>query len=119
MVHRDYAEAVRGFRADAVWNNTAEFPGPQRCVGLDAIIDFCTTLLETWEQGVGSQDVVQAIEGGDTVVLGLRSVGRGAGSGVPLDVRWALVVRLRDGLIGRVDVHGNWEKALAASGLEA
>jgi ketosteroid isomerase-like protein len=112
---QDYREAVRGFHADAVWNNTAEFPGPQRCVGVDAIIDFWTTLVEPFEQGARSQRIVRAIEDGNTVVIEVRSVGRGAGSGAPVDVRWGAVFWLRDGLIGRVDVHGNWEKARAAA----
>jgi hypothetical protein len=35
-------------------------------------------------------------------------------SGIPADVIWAAIFRLRDGQINRVDVHGDWEKALKA-----
>jgi len=72
---------------------------------------------EPFERAASSQQIVKAIEDGDTVVLGVRSVGRGAGSGAPIDVRWAAVFRIRDGLIGRVDVYGDWVKALTAVGL--
>jgi hypothetical protein len=45
-------------------------------------------------------------------------VGRGNASGVPVDVRWAAAFRVSDGKISRVDVHGDWAKALEAVGLE-
>jgi ketosteroid isomerase-like protein len=63
-------------------------------------------------------DVEQVVADGDAVVLSLHSVGRGNASGVPVDVRWAAAFRVIDGKISRVDVHGDWAKALGAVGLE-
>src|SRR5947208_6917631 len=80
---RDYEKALHGFHADAVWHNTAEFPGQRICVGPEAIIDFWETLMESFEES-GRMDVERAVEGEDTVVLWVHSVGEGKASGVPL-----------------------------------
>jgi ketosteroid isomerase-like protein len=114
---RDYEKARHGFHADAVWHNTAAFPGQRICVGLEAIIDFWETLTESFEESGSRMDVERAVEGEDTVVLGIHSVGEGKASGVPLDFHWGAAFRMRDGKISRVDVHGDWAKALKASGL--
>ena len=53
----------------------------------------------------------------EIVLISVHSVGRTT-SGIPVDFRWAAVARLREGKISRVDVHGDWSKALKAVGLE-
>jgi ketosteroid isomerase-like protein len=114
MLCGDHREAARGFYADAVWQNTAEFPGPLRRVGAQAIMDFWRTMMEDFD---GTQEVERLIAGENTVVVGVHAVGRGRTSGIPADVRWSAIVQVRDGEISRVDVHGDWSKALAAAGL--
>ena len=54
---------------------------------------------------------------GDCVVMAVRSRGQGKASGIPVDVRWAIAFRLRDGKIQRVDVRGDYARALEAAGL--
>ena len=114
---RDYEKALHGFHADAVWHNTAEFPGQRICVGPEAIIEFWETLMESFEESGSRMDVERAVAGEDTVVLGVHSVGEGKASGVPLDFHWGAAFRMCDGKISRVDVHGDWAKALEAVGL--
>ena len=114
MRRRDHRAAARGFHADAVWHNTTEFPGPRSCVGRDAIMEFWKGMLDPFD---GDTSVERLIEGEDTVVLGLHSVGRGKASGVPIDVHWSAAFHLREGKISRVDVHGDWAKALHAAGM--
>ena len=116
MLRGDDEDATRGFQEDAVWHNTSVFPGPSICVGPQAILNFWATLVETFRES--QPDVEQVVEGGDAVVLSLHSVGRGNASGVPVDLRWAAAFRVIDGEISRVDVHGEWAKALEAVGLE-
>jgi len=116
MLRGDDEDATRGFHDDAVWQNTSVFPDPSICVGPQAILNFWATLTETFQDS--QTDVEQVAEGGDAVVLSLHSVGRGNASGVPVDVRWAAAFRVIDGKISRVDVHGDWAKALEAVGLE-
>jgi ketosteroid isomerase-like protein len=116
MLRGDVKDATRGFQDDAVWHNTSVFPDPSICVGPQAILTFWATLVESFQQS--RTEVEQVIAGGDAVVLSLHSVGRGNASGVPVDVRWAAAFRVIDGKISRVDVHGDWAKALEAVGLE-
>jgi len=56
-------------------------------------------------------------QSGDLVVIGLRSRGHGATSGVPIDVRWGLRASMRDGKIERIDISGDYTSALEAAGL--
>jgi ketosteroid isomerase-like protein len=118
MLNGDYGIASSGFCADAVWHNTGHFPGPLRYVGREAIVEFWTTLTEQFDESAGEQAIERATSAGNRVVLGLHSVGRGQSSGAPIDIRWAAVVQVANGLISRVDVYGNWERALKAVGLE-
>jgi ketosteroid isomerase-like protein len=114
ICRRDYQRARDGFHDDAVWHNTAEFPGPKICVGPQAIAGFWETLTESFE---GETKVERVVEGEDGVLLAARTVGRGRSSGVPLDVRWSLAFRVRGGKVSRVDVYGDRAKALKAVGL--
>jgi ketosteroid isomerase-like protein len=113
----DYQVAARGFPADAVWHNTAEFPGQRTCVGPQAIINFWETLFESFEESGGRMDIERVVKGKDSVVLGVHSSGRGRASGVPIDMHWGIAFRVRSGKISRVDVHGDLAKALEAVGL--
>jgi ketosteroid isomerase-like protein len=112
---RAFQRAATGFHHDAVWHNTREFPGPSICVGPQAIAEFWETLMESFD---GETSVEQIIDGEQGVALGAHTVGRGTTSGVPLDVRWGIAARVATGKISRVDVYGNWAKALKAVGLE-
>jgi ketosteroid isomerase-like protein len=112
----DLQGATRGFHADAAWHNTAEFPGQSTCVGPQAIVDFWETLVESFEEGM--MDIERVVSGQDSVVLGVHSTSRGTASGVPVDLRWAMAFQVRGSKISRVDVHGDWTKALAAVALE-
>jgi ketosteroid isomerase-like protein len=114
---RDHDEAARGFHQDAVWQNTSSFPGPRECIGRQAIVDFWTTMVEPFDEDAGTQVIEQLVAGENVVVVELRSTGRGRSSDVPIDIRWAAVVEVRDGAISRVRVHGDWAKALEGAGL--
>jgi ketosteroid isomerase-like protein len=66
----------------------------------------------------GEIRVEQIIDGEEGVALGAHTIGRGMTSGVPLDLRWGIAARVVGGKISRVDVYGEWAKALRAVGLE-
>src|SRR6476619_377149 len=102
MARHDYAGAIRGLRADAVWRNTAQFPGPKTCVGPAAIVDFWRTLTEPFDENVSSSGIERVAADGDRVVLGVHSVGMGKASGLPIDVRWGAVFLVREGKIASV-----------------
>jgi ketosteroid isomerase-like protein len=125
VIRADYREASDCFRADAEWHNTRHFPGPLTCVGPRAIIDFWTTLVESFDVrdpvspvGRGGTSIEQIAVGNECVVVGLHSVAWGKGSGTPLDLHWAAFFSVTAGEISRVDVHGDWKKALRVAGVE-
>jgi ketosteroid isomerase-like protein len=114
---RDYSDAESCFHADVEWHNTSVFPGPRTIVGPKAISAFWKELFETFEGG-GEMEIEEVRADGECVVLGVHSWGHGKGSGVPVDVHWALTLSLHDGKIARVDVRGDYAKAVLAAGLE-
>jgi ketosteroid isomerase-like protein len=120
LFHGESEDAARAFHADAVWHNTAEFPGPLRCDGLPAILDFWVSYSELFKPLAesGKQEVERIVAGEEVVVIGVHAVGRWPKSGIPADVKWAAAIQMRDDKISRVDVHGDLPKALKAVGLE-
>jgi ketosteroid isomerase-like protein len=114
---RDSSRAVAYFRADVEWHNTAAFPGPATVVGPEAIVAFWDELLESFDEDLRDTQIEESRVDGDVVVVGVHTQGRGKSSGVPLDIRYALRFELSDGKIQRVDVHGDYGKAVVAAGL--
>jgi ketosteroid isomerase-like protein len=112
---RDRRAAAAFFTAEAEWHNTSAFPGPRVCIGSDAIIDFWVTFVEDFE--VGGDEIEQVLDIDCRVVVGFHQWGRGRRSGVPFDVRYAAIFELGDERIVRVNIHGEYAKALAAVGL--
>jgi ketosteroid isomerase-like protein len=115
MVRRAFDAIDRGDYADAEWHNTSAFPGDREVLGPPAIMDFWRTLLAEFDSG--GMEVERLAESGDSVVADVHSWGRGSASRVPVDVHWGVAVRLRDGRIARVDVYGDYARALEAAKL--
>ena len=115
---RDYQEASRYFHSDAVWHNTREFPGPSTCVGPQEIVDFLAALLDPFDATSTAMGIERVAESGDHVVVGVHSIGKGKASGLPVDVHWGAVFKMRDRHISQVDVYGGWGRAHAAAGLD-
>jgi uncharacterized protein len=88
---------------------------PQVIRGYEGIEQFGTTLNEVWEDF--RFEVEELIDAGDEVVAALRLVGKGRGSGVPVDQRDIHVVKLRDGRAVHIAVYRDRAEALDAVGL--
>ena len=111
----DYLTAVSEFDPAIEWHNTDSFPGPKICCGPEEVTAFWESFFETFDrQGTEIEDSVAS---GDTVVVQIHTWGQGRASGAPMDVRWASINRFHNGKIVRVDVHGDYTRALAAAGL--
>ena len=109
--------AARCFHPDAEWHNTPAFPGQRIIIGPEAIIDFTKDLWASFATEGSRGEVERVRTMGDCVVLGVHSQGRGKGSGVPVDVHWAITLTVRDGKIARADVRGDYAKAIEAAGI--
>ena len=114
-VGRTDLEAMERLLDPAVtWHNTRVFPGPGVLHGPREIFDFYSGLLEEFETGEFSLERV--VETGSGVVIELHSRSHGRSSRVPIDVRWAMLVRVRGERVVRIDVFGSFERALEAAG---
>lgn len=112
-----FDDAMSCLDDDAQWHNTTAFPETRTLVGPKAIIGFWQWLGEAFESADTGIDAERLTAGHDCVVAGVRSRGRGARSDIPMDVRYALSFSLRANKIVRVDVYGDFDKALEATGL--
>lgn len=76
--------------------------------------------LEDWGAGlpVYSFEPKEYIDAGDVVVVIILMKARGRGSSVDIERQDAMVCRLRDGRIVRVDYYNNRDQALTSVGLE-
>jgi hypothetical protein len=88
---------------------------PQVIRGYEGIEQFMTTLNEVWEDF--RFEVEELIDAGDNVVAIGRLVGKGKGSGVPVDQRDIHVVKARDGKAVHIAVYRDRAEALEAVGL--
>ena len=91
--------------------------------GLDPVYWGHAGLRRYWEDFRGPweslrMDVEEIRESGDRVIalFNFEAFGRG---GMRVRRKAANVITYRDGLVVRVDAHGEWIEALAAAGLEA
>jgi ketosteroid isomerase-like protein len=112
---RDYTAAGKYFGPDAEWHNTDAFPGQQICCGPDEILAFWSTFMDVFDVDGGSVEKVAHAD--DVVVVQVRSRGAASSSRIPIDQRWAITFRLKDGVIVRAEARGDYEKALEAAGL--
>jgi ketosteroid isomerase-like protein len=84
--------------------------------GKDAVVDYFRHYWGTWEDYVlEPTDVIDA--GDDRVVVVHYERGRGRGSGVPFEQRWASLYTVRAGRIVMFTTFVNREEALEAAGL--
>jgi ketosteroid isomerase-like protein len=113
----DRRKAEELFDPNAEWHNTSAFPGERVWTGPQAIIAFWQMLIEDFsEEGM---EIERHLERERWVVVGLHSWGQGKASGAPVDVRWAAIFELHEKRLTRVDVYGDYAKAVEAAASRA
>ena len=117
----------RGLQSvDAFWEMLDEYvvfdargyPGPDMSgviVGRDAVIDGSRRYWGAWTDY--RLHAEQLIDAGSSVVVVARERGRGKGSGVPVERRWAQVWTFSRGQIVRWELFADKAAALEAAGL--
>jgi len=91
-------------------------PGSAVLRGKDAVIDWFRHWWGTWDEYV--LDATEIVDAGkDRIVVDQRERGRGKGSGVQLERRWAVIFTFRMGKVVRFEAFKSREEALEAAGL--
>jgi ketosteroid isomerase-like protein len=115
---REYEVAAAVLHPDAEWHNTAAFPGPRTVHGAEVIAGFLEDMFRSYGgTGDSGMEIEEFAEGDGVVVIHVHGWWRSERGGVPLDMSWAQIVRLAGGRIARVDVYGDYTRALKAAGL--
>jgi ketosteroid isomerase-like protein len=114
----DWTPRFEFYADDMEWGWSDEFPD---IAGVYHDTETPNSRLQTW---LGSWDywlceAERYIECGDSTVVLTRYRGRGAGSGVEVDVEGAHVWKLRDGRAVRLEVFADRARALCESGVPA
>jgi ketosteroid isomerase-like protein len=103
------------FDDELVWDNRGT-NAPADLAGTYQGKRAATRIIERW---VGTWadyefDIEELIDGGDTVLVGVREIGRGKGSGVPMERRYGMAWGFRDGRIVHVAVYDSLADARRA-----
>jgi ketosteroid isomerase-like protein len=106
---------LAAFDEQIVWDNRAtnapaDLAGAY--VGKETVIRIIERWVGTWSDY--RFEVEELIDAGERVLLRVWEAGRGKGSGVALERRWAMTWTLRDGRVAHVAVYDDLGQARAA-----
>jgi ketosteroid isomerase-like protein len=99
---------------DMVMDLTSNVLNPATYQGFDGFRAFVEQVGEAWAEF--RMEPEEVFEQGDVVVVLVRAVGRGRGSGVEIDDAVAMVCEVRDGRIAKMRVEPDREAALRLIG---
>lgn len=107
---RELDRALSAFSEDVEWESRIG----ERFSGREGVAEA----VRRWTGAFADYEfeVQELVDVGDSVVMVLRQVGRGKGSGAPVEMTMAWLYTLRDGKIIRVGMFTDREEAMAASG---
>ncbi len=103
------------FTPDAEYHAAREDPDSAIHRGIDAV----NAQFARWVDAYPDLTVepLEAKDAGDDVFLWVRFSGHGEGSGAPVEMELALVLRMRDGKVARIAEYSDRAEALEAAGL--
>ena len=111
----DLAAAGSAYSDDTVWDVSRFRPDEGIHQGLDELVGYIGSWLETWTEH--SFSLERALDAGDRVVVVIQESGRGKSSGAAVTIRYGQVITVRDGKIAETVVYRDPEDAFAAAGL--
>ena len=102
---------------DFVWDmsNFHGWPEQQVYEGIDGARAFLSEWTDAWEDWELEVDAIH--DAGDKVVVLVRQHGRSKAAGMPVEMSFAQVWTLRDGMQTRMDMYSDRDEALEAAGL--
>jgi hypothetical protein len=111
----DMNDAFELFDSEIEWSEGTDVPEPQVYHGHDGVRRQQERFREAWESF--SIEPEEFIEAGDRLVVLVKLVGRGKGSGIDVEARGAHVWTVRDGRAVRLEMYADPGRALEAVGL--
>jgi ketosteroid isomerase-like protein len=109
---RDIEGTLAVLAEDARWIEHSELPEAGSYRGRETIRRFLEHYLDSWDRF--EQHIEEVQTEGDCVLLFIRSLARGKGSGIDVESRYAHLWLMREGQGVRVDAYYDRESALAA-----
>jgi ketosteroid isomerase-like protein len=105
-----------GPNPDLVWDvSRLGWPGQQIYAGAEGANQFLAEWADAWEDwALAAEDYIDA---GESVVVIVNQRGRSKATGIPVNMRFAQVWSLRDGLAIRMQMYSSVDEALEAVGL--
>jgi len=113
--NREQRLAADWWHADGEYVNAREDADHGTYRGIAAIEGLFASWIEAYPDVRAHP--IEARENGDQVFVWVRFSGRGAASGMPLDMEMAHVITLENGRIRRLEEYFDRAEALAAAGL--
>ncbi len=110
--HGDITGTLEVLADNARWVEHSELPEAGSYRGRETIRRFLENFLDSWDRFEQDIEDVQTEDG--CVLLFIRLVARGKGSGVDVQSRYAHLWTMRDGVGVRVDAYYDPDQALAA-----
>jgi ketosteroid isomerase-like protein len=111
--HMDQEAFISLLHEDVVWDmSRSPFPDAHVYRGVGGVREWFDSLASVF--GDVAYEIERVREVGDRVAQLIRVGGRGRGSGVPVDYRFAPVMTFRSGKIVRMDRYDDWPEAMAA-----
>ena len=98
---------------DIEWDISGFMPDGQVYRGHEGVREFWRSWTGTWEGF--DFEVVEAVDAGDEVVANVHQVGRGKGSGAPVELDFGQLWTVRDGRIVRFRAFRTFADALEAA----
>jgi len=93
------------------------WPERQTYAGLNGAPEFVADWQEAWEDW--ELEPEELLDAGETVVAIVRQRGRSKATGLPVDMRFAMVWTLRDGKQARMRMYASPDEALGAAGMRS
>lgn len=115
FVGGDFDTAFAAFDPGAEWMTAEDEPDSRTYRGIDEVKRFVNTLPEPWGDRFDRTVVPERyIDLGDWVVVPTSGVLHGRGSGIEVEIQETYAVRVRGGVIVRVEEYRTTEEALEA-----
>lgn len=116
---RDDVDAILPLLDEHVeWRNPEDSPVAGVWHGHQGVRDWFAEAYESFDEMRFMPDEFRELPDGRILVL-LRAAVRAKQSGVAMEVPWANLITMRDGLITHFQIYSNHERALEAAGLQA